>query len=102
MMGRRTPRPLGGALRSAIETIAPATPLAAVQSVWPQAVGEAIAAKATPVAERDGVVTVACSSATWAHELDLLGSQTLEKLLQNLPEGVSVTALRFEAREALD
>jgi hypothetical protein len=46
------------------------------------------------------MVTVACSSATWAHELDLLGSRTLEKLLQNLPEGVSVTALRFEAREA--
>jgi predicted nucleic acid-binding Zn ribbon protein len=101
-MGRRTPRPVGGALRAAIVPLAPATPLAAVQSVWEEAVGEAIAAKASPVAERDGVVTVACSSATWAHELDLLGSQTLENLLENLPQGVSVTALRFEAREALD
>jgi predicted nucleic acid-binding Zn ribbon protein len=101
-MGRRAPRPVSGALRAAIEPLAPATPLAAVQSAWPQAVGEAIAAKAAPVGEKEGVVTVACSSATWANELDLLAAETLENLRRELPEGVSVSALRFLAREALD
>jgi predicted nucleic acid-binding Zn ribbon protein len=96
-MGRREPRPLSAALEAAVAPLAPATTLAAVQSAWADAVGEAIAAEATPVAERDGVVTVACRSATWAEELDLLGPQTLAKLREGLPEGVSVIALRFTA-----
>ncbi|MDP9228843.1 MAG: DUF721 domain-containing protein, partial [Actinomycetota bacterium] len=77
--------------------LTPSTPLGAVQSVWAEAVGDAIAAEATPVAERDGVVTVACRSSTWAQELDLLAPQTLRKLASALPEGVSVRALRFSA-----
>jgi len=101
-MGRRVPRPISSALREAIEPLAPATPLAAVQSAWPAAVGEAIAAQATPVSERDGVVTVACSSATWAQELDLLASETLERLRSELPKAVSIDALRFSAREVAD
>ena len=96
-MGRRTPRPLSSAIQAAIAPLVPATALAAVQSAWADAVGAAIAAEATPVAERDGVVTVACRSATWAQELDLLGAETLERLRERLPEGVSVTALRFTA-----
>jgi predicted nucleic acid-binding Zn ribbon protein len=96
-MGRRTPRPLSSAIQAAIAPLAPATTLAAVQSAWAEAVGEAIAAEAAPVAERDGVVTVACRSATWAQELDLLGAETLERLDRALPEGVSVRALRFTA-----
>jgi predicted nucleic acid-binding Zn ribbon protein len=96
-MGRRTPRPVGSALQAAMAPIAPATPLAAVQGVWDDAVGERIAAEATPVSERDGVVTVACRSATWANELDLLGEQMLAKLGEQLPEGVAVTRLRFSA-----
>lgn len=96
-MGRRAPRPLGDALQAAIAPLTPATPLGAVQAVWADAVGETIAAEATPVAERDGVVTVACRSATWAQELDLLGAETLEKLRSELPAGVSVTGLRFRA-----
>ena len=104
MMGmrRRTPRPVSAALRSAIEPLAPATLLAAVQAAWPAAVGEAIAAQATPVAENEGVITVACRSATWAQELDLLGDQTLEKLRLNLPKDAPVRGLRFSAREGLD
>ena len=96
-MGRRTPRPVGRALHDALAPIAPATPLAAVQGVWEEAVGERVAAEATPVSERDGVVTVACRSATWAQELDLLGEQMLTKLRERLPEGVSVARLRFSA-----
>jgi predicted nucleic acid-binding Zn ribbon protein len=92
---RRQPKPLGDALAAAVRPLAPATPLGAVQSVWAAAVGERLAAEATPVAERDGVVTVACGSATWAQELDLLAGQVLEKLRAELPEGVELTALRF-------
>ena len=43
------------------------------------------------------MITVACRSATWAQELDMLAAQTLEKLRASLPEGVSVEGLRFRA-----
>jgi predicted nucleic acid-binding Zn ribbon protein len=55
------------------------------------------------VAERDGVVTIACRSATWAQELDLLQQQLLERLNGALSEGdrgadhPAVRALRFTA-----
>ena len=62
MRRRRAPRPLATAIGEALERAEPATLLAAVQSAWPAAVGEAIAREATPVTERSGVVTVACSS----------------------------------------
>ena len=96
-MGRRQPRPLSDALQAAIQPLTPATPLGAIQAVWAEAVGETIADQATPVAERDGVVTIACHSSTWAQELDLLAAETLEKLRSELPEGVSVSRLRFTA-----
>jgi predicted nucleic acid-binding Zn ribbon protein len=96
---RRTPRQLGEALRGAVESAAPATPLAAVQSVWPEAVGERIAAAASPVSERDGTVTVACESATWAQELDLLEGQIAEKLRSKLPPDAPFERLRFQVGE---
>jgi predicted nucleic acid-binding Zn ribbon protein len=77
---RRAPRPVARAIGEALERAEPATLLAAVQRTWPVAVGEAISREATPVAERSGVVTVACSSSAWAQELDLLGAQILEKI----------------------
>jgi len=76
---------------------APATPLAAVQAAWAGAVGERIAAEARPVAERDGVVTVSCSSSTWAQELDLLSAELLESLSEALPEASRPQSLRFRA-----
>ena len=96
-MGRRAPRPIGSAVNAALEGAAPATLLAAVQSAWPAAVGEAIAREANPVAERAGVVTVACRSATWAQELDLLADQILEKIRQDLGPGTALEAFRFTA-----
>ncbi len=92
----RRPRPLGSALREALAPLAPKTPLARVQSVWADAVGERIAAEAAPVAERDGVVTVACRSSAWAEQLDLLASETLEKVRDRVPEG-TIRELRFRA-----
>ena len=45
--GRRpTPKPLADALRAVRARVEPETPLAAVQSAWPEAVGEEIAAHA--------------------------------------------------------
>jgi predicted nucleic acid-binding Zn ribbon protein len=80
--GRRgdQPRTLGEALRPVRAEAAPATLLGAVQGVWGQVAGTAIAAEAEAVAERDGVVTVACRSATWAQELDLLHDELLDRL----------------------
>ena len=90
----RRPRTLGSALREAIAPLAPKTPLARVQAAWADAVGERVAAEAAPVAERDGIVTVACRSASWAEQLDLLASETLEKVRERVPEG-TVRELRF-------
>jgi predicted nucleic acid-binding Zn ribbon protein len=78
-----------------VERAEPATLLAAVQSAWPGVVGEAIAREATPVAERSGVVTVACASSSWAQELDLLRAQILEKIRPKLPSETALEGLRF-------
>jgi predicted nucleic acid-binding Zn ribbon protein len=94
---RRAPRPIGAAVSAALDGAEPATLLAAVQSAWARAVGAAIAGEATPVAERNGVVTVACRSATWAQELDLLGGRILVQLRENLPSGAPLQGLRFIA-----
>lgn len=78
MSGRSSPRSLAAALHEVRRRTEPMTPLAAVQGVWAAAVGGAVAARAEPVAERDGVVTVACRSSTWAQELDLLQIDLLQ------------------------
>jgi predicted nucleic acid-binding Zn ribbon protein len=80
----RAPRPLGSALRRALDLTAPATPLAAVQRAWPRVAGAGVANQAQPVAERDGVVTIACRSAIWAQELDLLQTELLVRLNETL------------------
>lgn len=99
MSRRRSPRPLGAALTETMRQAAPATPLAAIQAAWTDAVGARIAAEARPVREKEGVLTVACSSATWAEELDLLGSELLQRLRERLDEGVAPRSLRFRATD---
>ena len=55
----------------------------------------------TPISERDGVVTVACESAVWAQELELLGPDLLTRFGDSLageegrPAAGSVKKLRF-------
>jgi len=73
--------------------LAPQTLLAEAQRAWPGAVGPAIAAEAQPTAERGGVLTVSCSASVWAHELDLMGPEIVERLNGALANG-SVTRLR--------
>ena len=95
-MGRGAPRPGSLAFREAIQRLAPPTGLAAVQTVWPQAVGDAIAAVAEPVSERDGVITIRCQSATWAQELTLMEGELLARLRERLGEAAPA-ALRCSA-----
>jgi predicted nucleic acid-binding Zn ribbon protein len=83
------------AIGEALERAEPETLLAAVQSAWPTAVGEAIAREATPVSERAGVVTVACASSAWAQELDLLSGPIIEKIGPKLPAATALEGLRF-------
>jgi len=92
----RGPRRLGEALERATERAAPETLLAAVQARWKQACGEAVAARAEPVAERGGVISVACDSATWAQELDLQQDRVRERLNEALG-AERVLGLRFTA-----
>jgi predicted nucleic acid-binding Zn ribbon protein len=96
MSRRQRPRRAGAAFRHLVEGAAPQTPLAAVQAAWPRAAGEAVAAQAEPVAERDGEVTIACRSATWAQELDLLQDRLRKRLNEELGAD-SIKALRFTA-----
>lgn len=84
---RRSPRSIELALEPLRGAWAPDTLLAEIQRVWPRAVGEAIAAEATPTAERSGVLTVTCSASVWAHELDLMAPTLLRQLNELLKRG---------------
>jgi predicted nucleic acid-binding Zn ribbon protein len=102
----RPPRALGAALRQARTRAQPKTLLAAVQGAWAVAAGARVAAEAEPVGERDGTVTIACRSATWAQELDLLAPELLGRLNAALGEADfkskdgPVRGLRFTADAA--
>jgi predicted nucleic acid-binding Zn ribbon protein len=91
---RRAPRPGGEAFRAARDRAAPKTGLAAVQAAWAAALGERLAAVATPVSERSGTLTVECSDGVWAQELDLMQDQLLARLREALGERAP-QALKF-------
>jgi predicted nucleic acid-binding Zn ribbon protein len=91
---RLAPRPIGTALGQALADARPAGLLAEVQSAWPAVVGAALAASASPVSERAGTVTVACESAVWAQELELLGPD-LTRRMDEAVSGGRVERLRF-------
>jgi predicted nucleic acid-binding Zn ribbon protein len=96
--GPRGLRPLATAIGRLRTELAPPTLLAQVQERWRLGVGEAIAAEAEPVSERNGVVTVSCRSATWSSELTMLSKGLLERLNEELPAGFQVSGLRFTTR----
>ena len=83
----RSPRPLSGSLETLVKELGPDTVLAEVQREWPDAVGAAIAQRATPVAERVGVLTISCESSLWAQELDLMSEAILGRLNRSLKRG---------------
>ena len=99
MSRRVAPRPVSGAIGALADRLAPQTLLADVQRVWPAAVGEAVAARATPTAERAGVLVVSCEAAVWAQELDLMGPELVGRL--NAALGTDrVVSLRCQAAPA--
>ena len=79
-MRRQAPRPLDDALSAVAHQARPASLLALVQAGWDEAVGPTIAAQSAAVAERAGSVTVACTSAVWAQELELLEPELRDQL----------------------
>jgi len=83
---RIAPRPISFALDGLTVALAPTGTLARVQTCWGAVVGEAIAAAAHPLAERDGVLTVECEAAVWAQELDLMAPELLRRLNAALGE----------------
>jgi predicted nucleic acid-binding Zn ribbon protein len=93
-MRRLAPRPIGLALERALPAARPPGLLPEVQAAWPEVAGDALADAAGPVSEREGVVTVACESAVWAQELELLGGSLCERLNERLTRD-AVARLRF-------
>ena len=103
-MRRPAPRPLSAALEPVTAAASPQTLLARVQSAWPEVAGRVLAAAASPMAERDRVVTVACESAAWAHELELMAPDLLARVNERVAvsggsagvaEPAPVSRLRF-------
>ena len=79
-MSRYAPRSISSALAELTSSLAPATTLARVQEVWEKAAGPAISASCRPVAERAGVLTVACEAAVWAQELELMAGDLIARV----------------------
>jgi predicted nucleic acid-binding Zn ribbon protein len=90
----REPRPIAQALARVVERAAPATTLARIQHCWGDVAGDVIAREATPISEHSGVVTVACRSAVWANELELLSKGLVEGLNESLGTP-AVSSFRF-------
>jgi hypothetical protein len=77
--------PLGGELREELARLGPGGAIADVVAVWPDAVGEVIAANAWPARiGRDGTLHVATSSSAWAFELTHLEDTVLARLGERL------------------
>jgi predicted nucleic acid-binding Zn ribbon protein len=96
-MNRRAPRPLRSALEAAVGHSAPAGILPRAQQLWPEVAGAAVGAESEPVAEREGVLEVGCSSAVWAQELELLGPDIRARLNAALGPEIQIRELRFTA-----
>lgn len=95
MRRRLAPRGMAEAVGSVVDTVRPATGLAVVQAAWPAAVGPVVAAHAQPVALRDGVLDVACDSAVWAQEVELLQAELIARLA---PQGGPRAVVSLRAR----
>jgi predicted nucleic acid-binding Zn ribbon protein len=95
-MRRRAPRPLSSAIAGLADQLEPRTTLAAVQRVWPEVAGPAMAKEGEPITEHGGTLTVSCRSSTWANELDLMAPEIIARLNEKLG-GECITALRCTA-----
>ena len=95
-MRRFAPREASTAVDALAQRLVPREPIMRIQKVWAQSAGDAVAAQCEPVSESRGTVTVKCSSAVWAQELDLLSPELIERLNEALEEPL-VKSLRCRA-----
>ena len=92
---RTLPDPIGAEVRRELARYGPAGRMGDIVSVWPEAVGAAIAANAWPArVARDGTLHVHTASSTWAFELAQLADSVLTRLRERLGDD-SPAALRF-------
>jgi len=72
--------------------------LAAVTAAWDEIVGPDVAAHATPLRIREGVLVVAVDQPAWATQLQFLAGQILDRLAAlagpGLVEGLEATVRR--------
>jgi predicted nucleic acid-binding Zn ribbon protein len=88
---------LGAEIKQQLSRFGAQGAMAEVVELWPEAVGEAIAANAWPARiARDGTLHVNTSSSTWAFELAHLSPAILERLGEKLGGGAP-KAMRFAA-----
>ena len=80
------PRSLGDIARDEFSALGLADRLreAEIWRLWPEIVGETVAARATPVRIIKGVLTIAVSSGPWKQELNFLKSMMIDKLNERL------------------
>ena len=77
---------IGDAVRGELGRFGTAAPMADLVELWPQVVGETIAANAWPARlSRDGVLHVNTSSSAWAFELGHLESEIRTRLGEQAP-----------------
>jgi hypothetical protein len=86
---------LGDAVRGELRRFGDAGLMADIVAVWPQLVGETLAANAWPARlARDGTLHVAASSSVWAFELGQLEGEILPRLQEALGDAAPRT-LKF-------
>lgn len=70
--------------------------LSSVRAAWPEATGPGTVNHAYPIRRsRAGVVTVACSDAVWAQEMDMRRDEIAMRLAALLDDPDAVAGLRF-------
>ena len=92
----RDPQTLGAATRDLARTRgwSPRVAEGTVFGQWQTVVGEQIASHATPMALREGVLSVSAESTAWATQLRMVQSQLLAKIAAAVGDGV-VTKLKI-------
>jgi predicted nucleic acid-binding Zn ribbon protein len=92
----RDPQPLASATRDVSKKQGWSARVAegAVFGQWPTVVGHHIAEHATPIALRDGVLSVSAESTAWATQLRIIQSRVLAKIAAEVGDGV-VTSLKI-------
>jgi hypothetical protein len=82
----RFPLPLSDVVRSELTSIGLAERMkeAEIWRLWPEVVGQTVAARAIPLRIIKGTLTVAVSSGPWKQELTFLKGMMIEKLNERL------------------